>query len=131
MAKRGAVWPGALDPTVSSEIRKTRPCLIVSPDELNGRLRTVIVAPMTTGSRPTPFRVPVTFQGKEGLILPDQIRTVDSSRLIRRKGIIDENILTTLSAYLQICFHDSIVLTEKRHVRFSFKLKSDWCICIP
>ena len=87
--KRGEVWLCALDPTVGSEIRKTRPCVIVSPDELNDRLRTAIVAPMTTGSRPAPFRVAVTFQGKTGLILPDQMRTVDRERLVKRMGKID------------------------------------------
>ena len=70
MVKRGEVWLAALDPTVGSEIRKTRPCLIVSPDELNAHLRTVLSVPLTTGGRPAPFRVPVTFQRKQGLILP-------------------------------------------------------------
>ena len=84
MVKRGEVWLCALDPTVGSEIRKTRPCVIVLPDELNDRLRTAIVAPMTTGSRPAPFRMAVTFQGKTGLILPDQLRTVDRDRLVKR-----------------------------------------------
>ena len=87
--KRGDVWLAALDPTVGSEIQKTRPCLIVSPDELNAHLRTVIVAPMTTGSRPAPFRVPVRFKGKEGLVLPDQMRTLDKARLVKRLGKVD------------------------------------------
>ncbi len=87
--KRGEVWLVALDPTVGSEIQKTRPCLIISPDELNAHLRTVIVAPMTTGSRPAPFRVPVAFKGKSGLILPDQMRTVDKARMIKRAGKVD------------------------------------------
>lgn len=87
--KRGEVWLVALDPTVGSEIQKTRPCLIISPDELNAHLRTVIVAPMTTGSRPAPFRVPVTFKGKSGLILPDQMRIVDKTRMIERVGKVD------------------------------------------
>lgn len=85
-AKRGEVWLAALDPTLGSEIRKTRPCLIVSPDELNLNLRTVIAAPMTTGSRPAPFRVPIRFQGKDGLVLPDQMRTLDRRRLVKRLG---------------------------------------------
>lgn len=96
MVKRGEVWLCALDPTVGSEIQKTRPCVIVSPDELNDRLRTVIVAPMTTGSRPAPFRVAVTFQGKTGLILPDQMRTVDTARLSRRLGQLDTRTLLTV-----------------------------------
>jgi mRNA interferase MazF len=76
----------ALDPTQGSEIRKTRPCVVVSPDEMNRHIRTVIVAPMTTASRPYPTRVPVRFQGKDGQIALDQIRTVDKSRLTRRLG---------------------------------------------
>ena len=86
MVKRGEVWLAALDQTVGSEIQKTRPCLIVSPDALNEHLRTVIVAPMTTGSRPAPFRVDVRFRGKDGLILLDQLRTIDRRRLIKRQG---------------------------------------------
>lgn len=89
VVKRGEVWLAALDPTIGSEIQKTRPCLVVSPDELNAHLRTVIVAPMTTGSRPAPFRVPVRFKGKDGLILPDQMRTLDRARLVKRLGTID------------------------------------------
>ncbi len=86
MVARGDVWLVALDPTVGSEIEKTRPCVILSPPEMHDYLRTVTVAPMTTGSRPAPFRVPVTFQRKTGLILLDQLRTVDKSRLVRRAG---------------------------------------------
>ena len=66
--KRGDIWLVNLDPTVGSEIQKFRPCVVVSPEELNAHLRTVIVAPMTTGSRPAGFRVGLTFQGKQGLI---------------------------------------------------------------
>ena len=87
MVKRGEVWLVALDPTVGSEIQKTRPCVIVSPDELNASLRTVIVVPMTTGSRPAAFRVAVRFKGKDGLALPDQVRTVDRGRLVKRIGV--------------------------------------------
>lgn len=86
VVKRGEIWLAALDPTIGGEIQKTRPCLIVSPDELNLNLRTVIVAPMTTGSRPAPFRVPIRFQGKHGLVLPDQMRILDRRRLVRRLG---------------------------------------------
>ncbi len=77
-----------LDPTCGSEIRKTRPCLIVSPDEMNDHIRTVIVAPMTTRGRPYPTRVSCTFQGKRGQVVLDQIRTVDKTRLVRRLGAI-------------------------------------------
>lgn len=78
----------SLDPTRGSEIRKTRPCLIISPDEMNDHIRTVIVAPMTTKGRPYPSRVPCTFQGKRGQVVLDQIRTVDKARLVRRLGTI-------------------------------------------
>lgn len=86
--RRFQVWLVALDPTRGSEIRKTRPCAVISADEMNRHLRTVIVAPMTTSSRPYPTRVPVRFQGKQGQIALDQIRTVDKSRLIRHIGVL-------------------------------------------
>lgn len=98
--KRGEIWLAALDPTVGSEIRKSRPCLIVSPDELNAHLRTVIVAPMTSGSRPAPFRVAIRFKGKDGLVLPDQMRTLDKTRLVKRMGKADPTILTAVLAVL-------------------------------
>lgn len=98
--KRGEIWLVALDPTVGSEIKKSRPCIIVSPPELNEHLRTVIVAPMTSKSFPAPFRVPVTHAGKKGLIVLDQIRSVDKIRLVKRVGAINtktlSNVLTTL-----------------------------------
>ena len=78
----------ALDPTQGSEIRKTRPCLVVSPDEMNRYTATVIVAPMTTQGRDYPTRVSCTFQGKKGQIVLDQIRTVDKGRLVRRLGSV-------------------------------------------
>ena len=84
--KRGEVWLAALDPTVGSEIQKTRPCVIISPPEMNDSLRTAIVAPMTTGSQAAPFRIPITFKRKNGLILLDQIRTLDKIRLVTRLG---------------------------------------------
>jgi mRNA interferase MazF len=80
-----------LDPTQGREIRKSRPCLIVSPDEMNRYIGTVIVAPMTTKGRAYPTRVPVTFQGKKGQIVLDQVRTIDKSRLIKQLGKIDKN----------------------------------------
>jgi mRNA interferase MazF len=82
------VWLVTLDPTVGSELQKTRPCVIISPPEMHDYLRTVIVAPMTTGARPAPFRIPVTFQAKRELILLDQIRTLDKARLVKRLGMI-------------------------------------------
>jgi mRNA interferase MazF len=77
-----------LDPTVGSEIKKTRPCLVLSPDEMNRHIATVIVAPMTTAGRPYPSRVPCRFQGKTGQVVLDQIRTVDKVRLVKRLGKI-------------------------------------------
>ena len=78
----------SLDPTVGSEIKKTRPCLVLSPDEMNRHIATAIVAPMTTAGRPYPSRVPCRFQGKSGQVVLDQIRTVDKARLVKRLGTI-------------------------------------------
>ncbi len=90
-----------LDPTEGHEIQKTRPCLVISPDEMNRHIATVIVAPMTTRGRPYPSRVPVTFQGKHGQVVLDQIRTVDRARLVTRLGRIDSatgrRVLETLT----------------------------------
>ncbi len=90
---RGDVFLVELDPTRGSEIRKTRPCLIVSPDELNHHLRTAIVAPLTTGGHAYPFRVPCRFQGKSGHIVLDQLRTVDHERLRKRLGAVTSHTL--------------------------------------
>jgi mRNA interferase MazF len=89
VVKRFDVFLVSLDPTVGSEIQKSRPCLIISPDEMNRHIRTVIMAPMTTRGRRYPTRVACEFQGKQGQIVLDQIRTVDKSRLLRRLGRID------------------------------------------
>ena len=78
-----------LDPTVGNEIKKTRPCVVISPDEMNHHVHTVFVAPMTTKGRPYPTRVPCRFKGREGQIVLDQLRTVDTSRLVRRMGRVD------------------------------------------
>lgn len=94
--KRGEVWLCTLDPTVGSEIRKTRPCLIVSPDDLNHRLQTIIVAPLTSGGRPARFRVETTFRGAAGLVLPDQVRAVDRRRAVKRLGTVDGATLRTV-----------------------------------
>jgi mRNA interferase MazF len=88
VVKRFDVFLVNLDPTVGSEIRKTRPCLIVSPDDMNSYIATVIVAPMTTKGRPYPTRVPCRFQDKDGQIVLDQLRTVDRARLVTRLGRI-------------------------------------------
>jgi mRNA interferase MazF len=90
---RGEVFLVSLDPSRGSEIRKTRACVIVSPDELNRHLRTFIVAPLTTGSFAYPFRVPCTFQGRSGHIVLDQLRTVDREGLLRRLGTISSAAL--------------------------------------
>lgn len=90
VVKRFDVYLINLDPTVGHEIRKTRPCLIVSPDEMNRYIATVIVAPMTTKGRAYPTRVPCRFQGKQGQIVLDQLRTVDKARLVRRLGRVSE-----------------------------------------
>ena len=78
-----------LDPTIGSEIRKTRPCLVISPDEMNRHINTVIVAPLTTKGRNYPTRVNCRFQGKVGQVVLDQIRTVDEARLVKKLGRID------------------------------------------
>ena len=90
VASRFDVFLVRLDPTEGREIRKTRPCLVISPDEMNQHIDTVIVAPMTTKGRPYPTRVPVRFKGKPGQVVLDQIRTVDKSRLVKRLGKLDE-----------------------------------------
>jgi mRNA interferase MazF len=104
--KRGDIWLAALDPTVGAEIQKTRPCVIVSPPEIHDWLRTVLVAPMTTGSHPAPFRIPVAFGGKKGLILPEQMRALDKARLVKRVGKVDAATLSTLLGVLRDTFEE-------------------------
>ena len=94
--RRGEIYLIALDPTRGREIRKTRPCVVVSPDELNQHLATVIVAPLTTGSHPYPFRVPCRFQQRAGHIVLDQLRTVDLARCVRRLGEVSPATLATV-----------------------------------
>jgi mRNA interferase MazF len=101
---RGEVWLVTLDPTAGSEIHKTRPCVIISPPEMHDYLRAVIVSPMTTGARPAPYRIAVTFQGKRGLILLDQIRTLDKVRLVKRLGNITSATLASTLKTLQSVF---------------------------
>lgn len=99
--KRFDVYLVNLDPTVGSEIHKVRPCLVISPDEMNQHIATVIVAPMTTKGRKYPTRVFCTFQGKDGQVVLDQIRTIDKSRLVQKLGKIDkltQNEVLTLLA---------------------------------
>ncbi len=104
MVKRGDIWLVNLDPTVGSEIKKTLPCVLVSPSELHEHLRTVIVAPMTSKGFAAPFRVPVTHGGKKGLIVLDQIRTIDKVRLVRKLGAVSAKTLTAALATLQEVF---------------------------
>ena len=98
--KRGEVWLVNVDPTVGSEIQKKRPFVGISPPEMHDYLRTAIVAPMTTGSRAAPFRISVHHAGKDGLILLDQIRTVDKTRLLKRSGGIAPETLKAVLATL-------------------------------
>ena len=93
-----------LDPTVGSEMQKTRPCLVISPDEMNRHLQTMIVAPMTTQSRAYSFRCACRFQGKDGQIALDQIRTIDRSRVIRRLGMINPKSQATVLKVLRRIF---------------------------
>ncbi|HEX3865043.1 MAG TPA: type II toxin-antitoxin system PemK/MazF family toxin [Stellaceae bacterium] len=102
--QRGDIWLAALDPTIGSEIQKTRPCVVISPPEIHDYLRTVTVAPMTTGSRLAPYRIPLRFAGKTGLILLDQLRTLDRQRLVRRLGAVSAGSLRATLAALREMF---------------------------
>ena len=104
MVKRGDIWLVNLDPTVGSEIKKSRPCVIISPPELNAHLRTVIVAPMTSKGFATPFRIPVTHAGTKGLVVLDQLRTVDKTRLVKRMGSVSSKTLNATLTTLQEMF---------------------------
>lgn len=101
---RGEVWLTSLDPTLGREIKKARPCLIVSPDELNHGLQTALVAPMTTGGHPYPFRVGCAFAGKEGQIVLDQLRVVDRRRLVKRLGAMEARTVERALAVLREMF---------------------------
>ena len=103
--RRFEVWLVNLDPTVGSEIKKTRPAVIVSPDELNEHLRTVIVVPLTAG-KPYPFRVPTRIQGKRGVAAVDQIRTVDKQRLVKKVGTLPRKTRQALLNTLAEVFAD-------------------------
>ena len=101
---RGEVHLVRLDPTLGSEIRKTRPCVIVSPDELNEHLRTVIVAPLTSSGRVYPWRIRCRFQNRSGYIVLDQLRTVDRERLVKRLGVLTAATLSEVLGGLQEMF---------------------------
>jgi mRNA interferase MazF len=104
VVRRGDVFLVRLNPARGGEIQKTRPCVVVSPDELNFYLRTFIVAPLTTGGHAYPFRVPCRFQGRGGYVVIDQIRTVDRERLVRRLGKLSSSTLAGVLAILQEMF---------------------------
>jgi mRNA interferase MazF len=104
VVKRFDVYLINLDPTVGSEIQKTRPCLVISPDEMNHHIRTVIVAPMTSVEKDYPTRVSCTFRKKQGQIVLDQIRTLDKSRLIKKLGTIDSKAQLEVISTLQRMF---------------------------
>jgi mRNA interferase MazF len=104
VVKRFEVYLVNLDPTLGSEIQKTRPCLIISPDEMNNHIATVIIAPMTTKGRDYPTRINCQFEEKEGQIVLDQIRTVDKSRLVKRLGKIAASTQKEVLAVLMEMF---------------------------
>jgi mRNA interferase MazF len=101
---RGDIWLVALDPTVGSEIQKTRPCVVVSPPEINDHLRVMLVAPLTGGSRPAPFRIATITNNQPGLMLLEQIRAVDVDRLIKKVGQLDRLTLNAALAVLRALF---------------------------
>jgi mRNA interferase MazF len=104
VVKRGEVWLIVLDPTIGVTITDSRPCVVVSPSELNDHLSSIIVAPMTTEGMPAPFRILVTFQRKRGLILVDQVRVIEKKRLIRKMGAVSSKTLAETLATLQEIF---------------------------
>lgn len=104
VTQRFDIFLVALDPTRGHEIRKTRPCVVISPDEMNRHIGTVIVAPMTTHGQDCPTRVPVMFRRKKGQIVLDQMRTVDKTRLVRRLGQLDRGTSNRVLSVLQELF---------------------------
>jgi mRNA interferase MazF len=104
--RRGAVYLVTLDPTRGQEIRKMRPCAVVSPDEINTSLSTFLVAPMTTGGHPYPFRIACRFQKTDGFIVLDQLRAVDRRRLVRRLGRLTPVTLSKALSVLREMFAD-------------------------
>ena len=102
--KRFDVFLVNLDPTIGSEIKKTRPCLVISPDEMNRNIRTVIIAPMTSAQKEYPTRIFCTFQKKKGQIVLDQLRTIDKARLIKKLGTIGSKDQLEVISILQRLF---------------------------
>ncbi|MBX9614194.1 MAG: type II toxin-antitoxin system PemK/MazF family toxin [Caulobacteraceae bacterium] len=105
MIRRGDVWLVRLDPVVGHELRKTRPCVVVSPDDMS-HLPVHVIVPMTTGSLPSRYRPAITFAGRVGRLLPDQMRSVDRSRMLRRIGALQPQHLTGLLATLREMFEE-------------------------
>ncbi len=104
--RRGEVHLVSLDPSMGREIRKTRPCVVLSPDDLNARLGTLIVAPLTTGAHPYAFRVACRFSGRDGHVVLDQLRTIDRARLVRRLGALSGTALDRSLEILREMFSD-------------------------
>ena len=104
MSTQGDIYLINLEPAIGHEIKKTRPCVIISPNEMNKFISTIIIAPMTTKSHNYPTRVSVQFQNKKGWIVLDQIRTIDKKRLIKKVGKITPNTLNKIKSILQIMF---------------------------
>lgn len=104
VVNRFDIYVVSLDPTRGSEIKKTRPCIVISPDEINHNINTVIIAPMTSATKKYPTRVPIEFQGKKGQIVLDQIRTVDKKRLIKKIGRLKKNTYEKVLSILQEMF---------------------------
>ncbi len=95
------VFVVALDPSIGHEIKKSRPCVVMSPNEMNQHLATVIIAPMTTKSHPYPTRIPVTFSGVPGWVVLDQLRTVDKRRLVKRLGKLESKAVSLIKSTIQ------------------------------
>jgi mRNA interferase MazF len=106
VVSRFDIYLVSLDPIQGHEIRKTRPCVVISPDEMNHNIGTVIVVPMTTKGRDYPSRIPLTFRRKKGQLVLDQVRTVDKARLVRRLGKLDANTAAKTLAVLQEMFSE-------------------------
>ena len=104
MVERGDVWLARLDPTEGREVKKTRPCLVVSPPEIHDYLEIIIAAPLTSGSQPARYRIATQFGNKDGFILLEQIRVLDKRRLVRRLGAIEHNTLSAVLTTLQELF---------------------------
>jgi len=95
-----------LDPTIGREINKTRPCVIISPDELNANIRTITIAPMTTKSRRYPTRVKIKHKGKAGWVILDQVRAIDKIRIVKKLGVLDEKEIREVKSVIKETFVD-------------------------